>query len=782
MVPTAPAPLHHASAFLVLFGALCLAGCEEPRTASDAEVDPETVTRAPAVATEFVGSSRCVTCHAQEAARWSGSHHDRAMEPASEDSIEGDFSGVELVAHDSRWRFEREGERFVVRHERDGRPSERMEVVATFGVTPLQQLLVERPGGRRQALPVAWGTHPNSEEPTRWFSLDPDAPAPEGDPLHWDGLAFRWNTQCAACHSTALRKGFDDESGRYATSFAEEDVACEACHGPGHAHVAWAEGGAASGDPRLAVRFDAWDAAAWQRPEGSAIARRSAARTHDTQMDVCAPCHARRSELVDGPEVGAALLDGYAPRLLAPDLYYDDGGIREEVYVWGSFVQSRMFAAGVRCNDCHDPHSAKLRREGDALCTTCHAPERYAVDVHFGHGGGPARQAACVDCHMPETTYMRVDPRRDHAFAIPRPERSRALGSVDACTSCHPGRSAEDSAASIAAWRGNTAPAPHWSDALMRAGSARRDPERWLDVAASPLATPWVRASAWARFAQESPGEPTSALLDAIGPPAARTPVERLGLVHLLRRRPVHDQVHRLLPLLEDERRAVRVAAAEALSALPPDALRPHERSILARGLREYRAVQEANAERPEAQVNLGTLAARFGDAAGARAGFEKAIARAPYFVPAHVNLADLARAEGNEAEALGHLRRALELDPMNAWARYALGLALHRSGDAEGALAALARAVADAPASPRLVVGHALALAGAGRTGEADGVLERAIERGVDDPTLHHVRVGLLRDAGALSAARAAARDFLRRFPEDPRAQALGRELGAGD
>ena len=316
----------------------------------------------------------------------------------------------------------------------------------------------------------------------------------------------------------------------------------------------------------------------------------------------------------------------------------------------------------------------------------------------------------------------------------------------------------------------------------MRAGSARRDPERWLDVAASPLATPWVRASAWARFAQESPGEPTSALLDAIGPPAARTPVERLGLVHLLRRRPVHDQVHRLLPLLEDERRAVRVAAAEALSALPPDALRPHERSILARGLREYRAVQEANAERPEAQVNLGTLAARFGDAAGASAGFEKAIARAPYFVPAHVNLADLARAEGNEAEALGHLRRALELDPMNAWARYALGLALHRSGDAEGALAALARAVADAPASPRLVVGHALALAGAGRTGEADGVLERAIERGVDDPTLHHVRVGLLRDAGALSAARAAARDFLRRFPEDPRAQALGRELGAGD
>ena len=315
----------------------------------------------------------------------------------------------------------------------------------------------------------------------------------------------------------------------------------------------------------------------------------------------------------------------------------------------------------------------------------------------------------------------------------------------------------------------------------MRAGSARRDPERWHDVADSPLATPWVRASAWARFAQESPGEPASTLLDAIGPPAARTPVERLGLIELLRRRPVHDQVQGLLPLLEDERRAVRVAAVEALSALPPDALRPHERSILARGLREYRAAQEANAERPEAQVNLGTLAARFGDAAGARAGFEKAIARAPYFVPAHVNLADLARAEGNEAEALGHLRRALELDPTNALARYALGLALHRSGDAEGALAALARAASDAPASPRLVLGYALALAGAGRTGEADRVLARAIERGVDDPTLHHVRVGLLRDAGALAAARAAARDFLRRFPDDPRAQALGRELGAG-
>ncbi len=720
----------------------------------------------------FVGSARCATCHPTEAAAWRGSHHDRAMAWPSAEAIEGRFDGRTLDVHGTTWRFFREGDAFRVGISVAGRAETPLEVVAAFGVEPLQQVLVERPGGRWQALPVAWGSAGDAE--AEWFALHPDDPAPSGDPLHWDGPALRWNVQCAACHSTAVRKGFDDATGRYATRFAEEDVGCEACHGPGGLHAR--EAASAEGEARpLPVTFDAWTPDAWQRADGAAIARRVSARSHDVELDVCGPCHARRGELVPAPEIGGPILDGYAPRLLAPDLYFDDGGIRDEVYVWGSFLQSRMYAAGVRCSDCHDPHSGDLRREGDALCGGCHAPDRYAGAAHFGHGEEEAA-ARCIDCHMPERTYMQVDARRDHAFAIPRPRRHAALGSTDACQACHPGRTAEASRRAIDRWRGERPIAEHWSDALHRGRVAREDAERWLEVARSPRVTPFVVASAWSRYAQESPVAPDASLLRDL---SARSDLERLGAIDLIRRLPLLPQRRHLLERLGDERRAIRVEAAEALSALPSDALEPAMRSALARGLREYRAAQEANADRPEAQVNLGSLALRFGDVPGARAAYEKALARAPYFVPAHVNLADVARAEGDEAGAIDHLERALEIDPHNALAHYALGLARHRNGDADGAVTALERAAVEAPHDPRLALAYALALSAADRDEDARRALEAAIERGADDPEVHHARVTLIRDQQGLAAAERAAAEFLARFPGDPRARAVAREYG---
>lgn len=756
----------------LLIAALLVAGCDSadrdgPASETGAGASPPVVEEA-----TFVGSARCATCHPSETTAWQGSHHDRAMESPSETSIEGRFDGRTLEVHGTTWRFFREGDAWRVGEAKAGQAESRLEVVASFGVAPLQQVLVERPNGRRQVLPVAWGRI--GEAAPDWFALDAETPAPTGDPLHWDGLAFRWNVQCASCHSTALRKGFDDATGYYATTYAEEDVACEACHGPGSLHVRGAEA-EADDVPSLPVSFDAWRPDAWQRDEGAAIARRVAPRAHDVELDVCGPCHARRGELVPAPEIGAPLLDGYAPRLLAPDLYFDDGGIRDEVYVWGSFLQSRMYAAGVRCSDCHDPHSGGLRREGEALCVGCHAPDRYTGDAHFGHGA-PHATADCVDCHMPERTYMRIDARRDHAFAIPRPRRHEALGSTSACATCHPAQSADEARRAIDRWRGDRPIAEHWSDALHRGSEARADAERWLEVARSPRATPFVVASAWSRYAQESAVAPPADLLRDL---ASRSDLERFGAIDLIRRRPLHEQTRALVERLDDERRAIRVAAAEALSALPQDGLPPAMRSALARGLREYRAVQQANADRPEAQVNLGTLALRVGDVEGARAAYEKALDQAPYFVPAHVNLADVARAEGDERGAIGHLEQALRLDPDNPLARYALGLARHRTGDAAGAVEELGRAAAAAPHDPRLVLGHALALSGVGRGGEARRILEAAIERGADDPAVHHARVALVRDEEGAVAARRAVEDFLTRFPEDPRALAVAREYG---
>src|SRR5262245_52176814 len=235
--------------------------------------------------------------------------------------------------------------------------------------------------------------------------------------MHWTGAALRWNTQCAECHSTDLRKGFDATRGSYDTRFAELDVACEACHGPGARHTAWAEaGGGAGGDPALEVRFDA--PARWLFAASRPIAQRERPLASHAELETCAPCHARRSTLREGRRPGEALLDTHRPSLLEDGLYEADGQMRDEVYTWGSFLQSRMYAAGVTCSDCHDPHSLARRTEGNTLCAGCHRPEVFDAPVHHHHAAGSAG-AACVACHLPARTYMQIDVRHDHSFRVP---------------------------------------------------------------------------------------------------------------------------------------------------------------------------------------------------------------------------------------------------------------------------------------------------------------------------------------------------------------------------
>src|SRR5262249_13135451 len=134
----------------------------------------------------------------------------------------------------------------------------------TFGVAPLQQYLAELPDGSLQALGIAWDARPRSQGGQRYFHLYPEARVTHDDALHWTRPRQSWSAMCADCHSTDLRRGHDPASGRIATTYAEIDVACEACHGAGSAHVAWARGGgSAAPGPGLAVTFDERRGASW---------------------------------------------------------------------------------------------------------------------------------------------------------------------------------------------------------------------------------------------------------------------------------------------------------------------------------------------------------------------------------------------------------------------------------------------------------------------------------------------------------------------------------------
>lgn len=770
----------HGLRLLLLCACLAQFACEaettsEPFDGSDKKAAPPlTPSSKPTLPAlhAFVGSARCATCHVEEAEKWRGSDHDRAMEVATPETVLGAFDGRSLENGGARWRFVREGAAFVVERVDASGEALRLVVEFTFGVDPLQQYLVARPGGRMQALPVAWESARDSAE-GGWFALQPGHAPPKGDPLHWDSLAYNWNSQCALCHSTALEKGFDGATESFETEYAEIDVGCESCHGPGGDH-------ARDGAGPLPVKFEADDPLRWRRSEGQRIAHRGSELAQDAQMDACGGCHARREALHDGGSIGTTFLDAYRPRLLDEGLYFDDGQILDEVYVWGSFSQSRMFAAGVRCADCHDPHTLEQRREGNALCGGCHAPDAYDAPDHRGHAEGTKPVASaiqCVDCHMPKRTYMGVDARRDHGFLIPRPERSAALGSPNVCADCHGDRDAEWATRAIDDWRENLPAAAHWADHLVANGAPRRDAARWIEVALDSRASDWVKGGAWARYSREARAAPQREVLaDRL---LRGGPLERLGLIELTSRLAPAIQFDLLRPMLEDPRRAVRITAAEVLSGLPASAGRPADRSALGRVMREYRAVQNANAERPEAQVNLGVLAMRYGDPDAARVAYEAALRRGPYFVPAHVNLADLERALGNDADSIGHLRRAIELDPTDVWVRYALGLALHRAGDPSAALMALADAAERAPGEATLVLAHALSLDGLSRRPEAIVLLSRSADQGLADAEIYQALVSFLQEEGQVGPAAQRLSEWSTRYPNDartrPRAAAPG-------
>jgi len=704
-----------------------------------------------AVVPAYVGAAACTACHAVEAERWRGSHHDRAMEVAGPESVLGDFDDAELEHFGERWRFARavgaprvgEGGAPQIEYEGVG-----FDVAYTFGIEPLQQYLVRADSGRLRVIPVAWDARPAGKGGQRWFHLHPDEAIPPGDVLHWQGPAGRWDLQCAACHSTNLVQRRVGEA--FETSFSEPDVACEACHGPGSRHVAWAEGGRRGGSGLVGGLSGT---ARWGFVPGEPIARRSGAPAPQ-QIDACAPCHARRSSFGLDPDPGRRFLDGYRPALLDEGLYFADGQIHDEVYVWGSFVQSRMHAAGVVCSDCHDPHSLRID-EPDATCAGCHRREVFGVRAHHGHAPR-SPGASCVGCHMPARTYMVVDERRDHGFRVPRPDLSATLGVPNACEACHghgpPPRDSELAADFESARAADAESALAADPAVVLAAGRRRLPGAAARLArlAADAAQPAIRrATALRLLGTQLDGGSVEAVARAL---EADDALVRMAAVEAAAALPPEARAAVVAPRLADPTRAVRLEAARVTLTLPA-ALRPPAPGLDA-AIAELRAVHEANAERPEARVALGDLHRALGEPEAARRRYREATASAPWFVPGWVNLADLERAEGREAAGERALREGLARHADSAELHHALGLLLVRTGRRDAALAELGAAAARAPGDARYAYVHGVALISAGQDDAALDVLERAHALHPGDVPIVEALFGLHRQRGDAAAS----------------------------
>lgn len=720
----------------------------------------------------FVGSTTCASCHAREHAAWLTSDHARAMAAATPASVLGAFDGVALEQGGSRAVFRREGDRVLARTDgADGAEAE-FAITETFGADPLQQYLVLMPDGRRQPLPWAWDSRPRAQGGQRWFHLMPDAPPRAGDPLHWTGRDQTWNFMCASCHSTGLVRGYDAARDRYDTRWTEIAVGCESCHGPGSAHAAWARVGARADVPDKALRVALRDRSggAWRFTEGDArgIARWEGPPRQSTAagVETCAPCHSRARPIVPDPLPGLRFLDTHAPLLLARGEYHADGQIQGEVFEWGSFAQSRMQRAGVVCADCHQPHTGQLRAEGNAVCAQCHLPSRFDTAEHHRHAPGSAG-AQCTACHMPAVTYMGVDRRRDHAFSVPRPDISAAIGAPDTCTSCHSGQTQVWAATQLAAWHGPPRGGPHPALAIHAGREGARGADQALARLALDRAQPAIlRATALSLL----PAPPTRAVGEAVGGTLLDPePLVRAAALRALEGLPPRNRLH-AARLLADEVRLVRIEAARALAPVPLEALPAATRTAFTSAWQELLASERVAAERPEAHVNIAGLLAQRGDLTGAEAAYRAALTLDPAFLPALVNSAGFEEARGRPEAAEALLRRAVAAHPTEAEPLYALALLQVRRGRTGDATATLAAAAALAPEQPRYAYAHALALHGQGRVDEALAVLAR-------HPRHRESLIAAAsfeRDRGRPAAAERHARAALSLDPQDREAAAL--------
>jgi predicted CXXCH cytochrome family protein len=745
-----------------------------------------TASKAPvaSVAT-FVGSTTCARCHQAEAQLWRGSHHQEAMDHATDTSVRGDFNDASFDNYGVRSRFFRKDGKFLVETDGPDGALATFEVKYTFGVYPLQQYLIEFSDGRVQALSIAWDSRPKEQGGQRWFHLYPNEEIRHDDVLHWTKLNQNWNFMCAECHSTGLRKNYDAANDRYATTFAEISVGCEACHGAGSRHVGWAQDRqrwslfGKPDDPSMGLveHFSERIDATWTRDAATGNAKRSSApRSLRAEVETCGLCHARRGEFSEDWAPGQWLSDTHTVSPLSPGLYHDDGQMLDEVYNYGSFKQSKMFAAGVTCSDCHEPHSAKLRVPGDGVCLQCHSSDKYAVVSHHRHADvNPP--LSCASCHMPTRTYMVVDPRHDHSLRIPRPDLSVKLDTPNACNDCHTDKSADWAAAAIARWHGpNRKGFQNYAEAFHAARSDQPDAEKLLAVVAADRNAPAIaRATALTELAPRvSPSNINLARTGLSDP----DPMVRIGALDMLENVPAAQAWPLASPLLSDPVRGVRVRAASLLAAVPTTSQPPADRERFERAATEFVAAQRFNADRPESRSTLGSFFARRGRSADAEAEYKAALRLSPQYAPAAVNLADLYRGLGREADGEGVLRAALGTSPQDAGLHHALGLTLVRLKRTDEALEELRRAAELDPGQARYAYVYAVGLHSAARVDEAIAVLKKSLERHPNDRDTLQGLMAFSRDSGDVSSALEYAERLARLAPADPNLAAVIQDL----
>ncbi|MCF8381912.1 MAG: tetratricopeptide repeat protein [Bacteroidales bacterium] len=671
----------------------------------------------------FTGRESCVECHKKENDLWLGSHHDMAMDTASDESVLGDFNNVEFKHKGLIHRMFRKNGGFYINTEGpDGKFSD-FQIAYTFGYTPLQQYLIPFEGGKLQCLPIAWDT-----DKEKWFHLGDtlytDEDLKPDSWLYWTNQAQNWNGMCADCHSTNLRKNYDTVTETFSTQWSEIDVSCEACHGPASEHLQWAN-----------------------LPEGSRpmdVNTGLIIRTRDLDnqelLNVCARCHSRRSVMGDYPNDNEDLQNHIIPQLILQPAYHADGQILDEDYVYGSFTQSKMYEKEIRCNECHDSHSLKTLEDDNKLCLICHRPDIYDSPTHHFHkmpveGGkhlinrdkpeyveGTGSQ--CVNCHMVGKFYMGNDYRRDHSFRIPRPDLTLSIGTPNACNDCHTDKTVEWSQTYIEKWYGEKK-RPHYGETFAAAheGDPKAVPNLVL-YAENELFPLMVRATAVSLLGNYDDSISRGVIERALGDPYS---LIRYTAVNAYIPRDAQSLEKTMAPLLNDPVKAVRTQAAFQLSVLPENNLSEAVKKARNAATEEYKNVNLYMSDFPGARHNLGILYGNSGDLENAASSYRSALKIDNLFYSSKVNLAMIYAQQGKNADAEKLLREVIRDHPEAVQVNYSLALLLAQNGKFSESRKYFLEAIKILEGQPRILYNYALFENSQGNIGIAEEYLLKA-------------------------------------------------------
>ncbi|MCL1125233.1 tetratricopeptide repeat protein [Shewanella surugensis] len=742
----------------------------------------------------------CMQCHREQTTQWQASHHAKSMQKADRQSVLGHFNHFTFKNDNSWTLFDHDKNGFYIETGLKGQPGQRYSIPFVFGFYPLQQLLVDIGGGRLQAYTVAWDARSIEEGGQTWYDLYEDAHQPNS-PFYWQGQFNNWNTRCAQCHSTELTRGYDLNNDRYNTQWRQPNVSCEACHGSASVHLALQKEDANNSPQRqLYSGFDkplqhqplftldpqdhtasltsllttrlAFETHRLAKAEpsnaqlskepiltaeqaaifdsvGNSIDSTSVSRIENHalpldkgQASQCILCHSRRHTLVEGQGQGQ-INQEIIPRLALPRLYHRDGQIQDEVFVYGSFSQSKMAAAGVVCSHCHQTHSNELISQDNPLCTQCHrasvfdnpAHTLHSIPLHSTNKDTPL----CIDCHMPSKTYMGVDIRRDHSFRIPNPWVNEALNSPNVCLSCHQDKDHRWTQHALASKK--DAIFTHNSDigtaTLLNETvpeHAQKIIEKWvLDPSQAPM-----RRAVLLDLLDLSQPSHVNALNIAANDNEA---LVKLGVLHKLSSAPFSLQLQIGFGLLYDDNKNVRLEAIKLLSPAFKTNIPVTAQEKLQAVLKEAVATYQTQQDLLSGQLSLADLAYNVGDIAQAKVHYQNALQLQPQFLPAKLNLASLHRETGQYQQAKNLLQAILVIEGNHSLAQYNLGLIYVIEKQWPKALSALNTAANTSPDNLQFAFVYLLALEASGQIDNALVQLEKLAQHTPNDPALIEIR-----------------------------------------